>query len=153
MILRERIEINATAEQVWSVLSDPGRMSEWNPHCVRCEADEDTMRVGLHFRATMRFHGGPERQVDCEVIACEPARILALRFSGAAPGGAGEYVEETYGFQSTAEGTELLHQVDFSYSGLPWFLRIVLKVIHLLGQSHGPSPLDVLKELAEGTPR
>ncbi len=150
MILRERTQVKATAERIWAILRDPRRMSDWNPHCVDCEAPEDTLRVGLRFKATMRFGGGPERQLNCEVITCEPGRILTLRFSGEASGGTDEYVNETYQFQPIDGGTQVVHQVDFSRAGLPWFLKVVLKVIRLVGRRQGPSPLDGLKELAEG---
>jgi uncharacterized protein YndB with AHSA1/START domain len=153
MILRERTHVNATAERIWAILRDPRRMSEWNPHCLRCDAGEDTMRVGLRFKATMRFGGGPERQLDCAVIGCEPERILTLRFSGEAPAGAAEYVDETYMLQPVEGGMKVLHQIDFSHSGLPWFLKALLKVIHLVGQPQGKSPLEGLKELAEASSR
>ncbi|MCL5279346.1 MAG: SRPBCC family protein [Planctomycetes bacterium] len=149
MILQERTHVHATAEQVWAVLRDPRLMSQWNPQCVYCDASEGTMRVGLRFKATMHFGAGPARLLDCEVIACEPQRILTLRFSGEAAGGADEYVEETYGFQPVEGGTKVLHQIDFSHSGLPRFLQVVLKVVHLVGQPQGKSPLDGLKERAE----
>jgi uncharacterized protein YndB with AHSA1/START domain len=149
MVLRERIRMNATASQVWTILRDPTRMSSWNPHCVRSEAGEDTVHVGLRFQAAMRFGGGPERHLDCEVIACEPERILTLRFAGEAFPDTGEYVDETYVLQPVEGGTQVLHTVDFSHSGLPWFLKVLLKVVDVVGHKRGPSPLEGLKELAE----
>ena len=107
------------------------------------------MRVGLRFKATMRFGGGPERQLDCEVITCEPERILTLRFSGEASSGTDEYVDETYVLQPVEGGTKVVHETDFSHAGLPWFLKVVLKVIHLVGRPQGKSPLEGLRELAE----
>ena len=150
MILREHALVQATIGQIWAILCDPRRMSEWNPHCVQCEAREDTLRVGLRFKATMLFGGGPERQLDCEVIACEPERILTLRFSGGASSDTDEHVDETYVVQPVKGGTEVVHKIDFSHSGLPWFFKALLKVIRLVGRKHGESPLDGLKELAEG---
>ena len=150
MILRERTHVDATPGQIWAILRDPRRMSDWNPHCLDCEVAEDAMRVGLRFKAVMRFGGGPERQLDCEVITCEPERILTLRFSGEAATGTDEYVDETYVFQSFDGGVKIVHEVDFSHSGLPWFFKAVLQVIHLVGQPQGKSSLDVLKELVAG---
>jgi uncharacterized protein YndB with AHSA1/START domain len=153
MILRERAHVNATTERIWTVLRDPGGMSQWNPRCVRCEAGEDTMHAGLRFKATMRFGSGPERQLDCVVIACEPERSLTLRFSGEASPRTNEYVDETYLFQPVDGGTKALHKIDFSHSGLPWFLKVVMKVIDLVGHKEGQSPLDGLKGLAEESNR
>jgi uncharacterized protein YndB with AHSA1/START domain len=151
MVLRERTRVKATAERIWTILCDPGRMSQWNPHCVGCEAGEDALHAGLRFKAVMCFGSGPERQLDCEVIACEPQRRLTLRFSGEASAGTDEYVDETYVFQPVEGGTKVLHETDFSHSGLPWFLQGVMKVIGLLGHRKGNSPLGGLKELAEGS--
>lgn len=150
MILRERTYVNATAERIWTILRDPGRMSQWNPRCVRCEAEEDVMRVGLRFKAMMWFGHGSERQLDCEVIECQPPRGLTLRFSGEVSRGTDQYVDEMYVFQPVAGGTRILHETDFSHSGLPWFLQGVMKVIGFLGHKKGDSPLDGFKELAEG---
>lgn len=149
MILRERTRVNATAERIWTVLRDPGGMSQWNPQCVRSEVGEDTMRVGLRFKAVIRFGSGPERQLDCEVIECEPERSLTLRFSGEASPRTDEYMDETYVFQPVDGGTKVLHKTDFSHSGLPWFLKAVMKVIGFVGHKKGESPLDGLKRLAE----
>lgn len=149
MVLKERIRVKATAGRVWTILRDPGRMSQWNPRCVESVVDEDTMRIGLRFQATMRFSGGPERQLDGEVVECEPDRVLTLRFSGAAGFHTGEYVDETYVMQPIADGTKVLHTVDFSHSGLPGFLQAFLKVFQLVGRREGRSALEGLKELAE----
>jgi uncharacterized protein YndB with AHSA1/START domain len=151
MILRERIHVNATASQIWAILRDPGLLSQWNPHCVRCEAGEAMMHAGLRFKATMSFGRGPERQLDGEVIECEPDRILTLRFSGEALPRTDEYVDETYVLQPSNGGTKVLHEIDFSHSGLPWFLKAVLRVIQLVGRKEGKSPLEGLQELVEGS--
>ncbi len=149
MIVRERAHVNAAPEQIWAILGDPCRMSDWNPHCVSCEAGEDVLRAGLRCKATMHFGSGPARELDCEVIACKPEQSLTLRFSGEAAVGTDEYVDETYVLRAIEEGTKVLHEVNFSHAGLPWFLKALLKVIHLVGRPPGKSPLDGLKELAE----
>lgn len=151
MILRERTRVKATAERIWTILRDPSRMSQWNPRCLRCEAEEDTLRVGLRFQAVMWFSNGAERQLDCAVIECEPPRSLTLRFSGEASRGTDQYVEERYVFQPVEGGTRILHETDFSHSGLPRFLQGVMKAISLVRRKKGESPLDGLKELAEGS--
>ncbi len=111
------------------------------------------MRVGLQFKATMYFSHAPERQLVGEVIECEPERLLTLRFAGEASFGTGEYVDETYVFQPVEGGTKIVHSTDFSHSGLPWFLKAVLRVIHLVGRQEGKLQLEGLKELAEDSNR
>ena len=74
---------------------------------------------------------------------------MTLRVSGEAAIGTDEYVDETYVLRAIEEGTKVLHEVNFSHAGLPWFLKALLKAIHLVGRPPGKSPLDGLKELAE----
>jgi uncharacterized protein YndB with AHSA1/START domain len=151
MILRERAHAKATAEQIWAVLRDPQSMSWWNPNCVRCEAEEKALRVGLRLQTVMRFGGGPEREVNCEVIECQPNRSLTLRFSGKLRLKDDEHVDETVELQPVKHGTKILHRVDFSHAGLPWFIRVLMKIIHLIGRQRSASVPACLKELAEGS--
>jgi uncharacterized protein YndB with AHSA1/START domain len=150
MILRERICVAVPAAQLWTILGDPARMSRWNPHCVHSYAEEAAMHVGLRFKAVIRMGRGPEHQTDCEVIECEPDRILTLRFSGEDLPRAGAYVDETLVLRPVRGGTEIVQKADFSHSGLPWFVQVLMKILFLVGRREGRSPLDCLKELAEG---
>jgi uncharacterized protein YndB with AHSA1/START domain len=147
MILREQTCINATAEQVWAILSDPGLMSLWNSHCVRTVRAGAGMRVGLRFKAMMCFHQRPERELDCDVIQCQPQQRLTLRFSGEILPGRDGYVDETFVLEPIHGGTDILHMADFSRAGLPWFMKVMNRV----GRKEGKSPFDSLKELAEGS--
>jgi uncharacterized protein YndB with AHSA1/START domain len=149
MVLRERTHVKATVERIWAILGVPDSMSRWNSHCVRCTAGGDEMRAGLRFQAAMRLGSGPERHVHGEVIACDPDRTLVLRFSGSAFPRPGAYVDEMYTWQPARGGTKIWHTVDFSHSGLPWLLKVLLKAMDLVGHKSGRSPLDGLKELAE----
>jgi uncharacterized protein YndB with AHSA1/START domain len=150
MILRERIHVAVPVAQLWIILRDPTRMSLWNPHCVHSHAEEPAMRVGLHFKAAIRLGRGPEHQADCEVIACEPDRVLTLRFSGEDLPRAGAYVDETFVLRSVRGGTKIVHQADFSHSALPWFVQALMKILFLVGRRESRSSLECLKELAEG---
>ncbi|MBM4027298.1 MAG: hypothetical protein FJ280_18110 [Planctomycetes bacterium] len=151
MILREQTCVAATTEQVWAVLTDPGLMSLWNPHCVCTAGAGLALRVGLRFQAVMRFRRGPERTLDCDVTECRPGQRLTLRFSGEALPGRAGHMDETFVLQPVHGGTDILHIADFSHAGLPWFLKAIMKVMHRFGRKEGKSPLDGLKELAEGS--
>lgn len=149
MILRERSRVNATAEQVWAILCDPSLMSLWNPHCVRCAAGEPALRIGLRFHAVMRLSRGPERELECEVVECQPQQRLTLRFTGQIPPQGAGYVDETFVLRPVGARTNILHRVDFSRAGLPWFLKVIMKVLNLVGRKESRSSLDCLRELAE----
>lgn len=147
MILRDRRYMAATPERVWAILADPALMELWNPKCVRCEADRENVHVGLRFKAVFRL-SGPEREAQCEIVDCQPDVFLAVRFSGDAFRRAG-YVDETFRMTPTADGTRIIHEVDFTHSGLPWLLKVFVKVMDTIGYKAGKSSLDGIKELAE----
>lgn len=149
MIQREHTLIGAPAERIWSILGDPKRMCQWNLRCTESTAAENAMRVGLYFQVSMSFGGGPERKLNCEVVDCQPNHRLALRFSGPRLSEEDEHVEETFVLQPVANATEVLHLVDFSHAGLPWYVRAFMRFAHLLHRGAGDSPLVCLKELAE----
>ncbi|MFT4044281.1 MAG: SRPBCC family protein [Gordonia sp. (in: high G+C Gram-positive bacteria)] len=45
-LLEESIDVNATPAQVWSVLSDLGRMGEWSPQCRKMFIVGGTVALG-----------------------------------------------------------------------------------------------------------
>ncbi|UCD52700.1 MAG: SRPBCC family protein [Phycisphaerales bacterium] len=147
MIVRDRLDVSASAAEVWDVLDDPALMELWNPKCVRCEVDREHVHVGLRYRASFRLHG-PECPSDCEVMACAPGQLLTTRFLTEAPGPAG-YVDETFRLQPLAQGTRIIHEVDFTHSGLPRWLEVFMKVMNWVGRQAGRSSLDGIKELVE----
>lgn len=147
MILRERAHLYATSERVWEILTDPALMELWNPKCVRCQADGDRVRVGLRYQATFRL-SGPERQTQCEVLECLPGQMLTIRFSGEALR-EGSHVDETFRLQPSGEGTDVTHEVDFTHSSLPWWLKALMKVLDVIGHKRGKSSLDCIAELLE----
>jgi len=84
------IEISATQEKVYDLVSDVTRMGEWSPECARCEWAGEAVgpAVGARFRGhnkrgVMRWSNTPT------VTAADPGREFA--FSRTAPGG-GEVV-------------------------------------------------------------
>jgi uncharacterized protein YndB with AHSA1/START domain len=50
------VSISAPADRVYALVSDPMRMAEWSPECIRCRwtGGADSPAVGAHFRGTSR---------------------------------------------------------------------------------------------------
>lgn len=147
VILRDRIDVKARAAQVWDVLDDPGLMERWNPKCVRCESDRRHVQVGLRYRASFRL-SGPERESQCEVLTCVPGELLTTRFLTEGPGPAG-YVDETFRLRPCGDGTRVIHEVDFTHSGLPRWLQVFMKVMDVVGRKVGKASLEGIKELVD----
>ena len=79
MRLDAAIDLRATAEAVFVVLSDPLRLPEWNASIVSARRiDEEP--IGLHSRAVFagRFMG-QSLESETEVIAFDPPRLFATR--------------------------------------------------------------------------
>jgi uncharacterized protein YndB with AHSA1/START domain len=145
MTLREAIVLENSPAEIWAILADPALMTLWNPKCVKCEPKGGPIRTGFRYKATFRL-GGSDREADCEVVDFVPGELLKTRFEGGAFKDGG-YVEETFRIVPSEAETKLVHEVDFSRSGLPWFVQALMKLIDTFGYSVGKSPLEGIREL------
>lgn len=149
MTLRDQIDVDASPDAVWRWLADPASMTRWNPKCVRCDVGAPGIHTGLRYKAAFRM-SGPERETDCEVIACEPNKLLVTRFLMEQPKPGG-YVDETFRLEARKDGTRIIHEVDFARSGLPLWLRVLMKFMDMVGRKTGESSLDGIRHLVEQT--
>ncbi|WP_168698884.1 SRPBCC family protein [Gordonia paraffinivorans] len=77
-LIEESIEIDATPEQVWSVISDLERMGEWSPQCKKMIIRGGT--VGLGTRTININRRGPlVWPTTSKVVRFEPNREIAFR--------------------------------------------------------------------------
>jgi hypothetical protein len=74
--------------------------------------------------------------------------MLKTRFSGPAFR-TGGHVDEVFRLVARGERTQLIHEVDFSHSRLPWAVRALAKLLSLVGYHVGKSSLEGIKALAE----
>lgn len=94
----QSILINASAQRLYSIVSDVPRMGEMSPECKSCRWDEDAGPVvGSWFTG---HNVSPTREWDrrCEVIVAEPGVEFAWM-----PGGTQEAVVR-WGFTFSPEG-------------------------------------------------
>lgn len=69
--------VPAGADQVWAVVSDPGRAPEWFEFSDRTDV---LSGEGVGQKRTQHGHWGRKKsEVDQEIIAWEPARLLAWK--------------------------------------------------------------------------
>ncbi|MBY4573839.1 polyketide cyclase [Gordonia paraffinivorans] len=77
-LIEESIEIDATPEQVWSVISDLERMGEWSPQCKKMIIRGGA--VGLGTRTININRRGPlVWPTTSKVVRFEPNREIAFR--------------------------------------------------------------------------
>lgn len=148
MIIRDKAIINAPASVIWEFLKDPSMMIYWNPKCIACQTSDHEAKVGMTFTVTYRM-SSREQQITCTVLVCEPERQLTIQHSGLIDMPSA-YVDETFFLEPISdERTRVRHHVDMTHSGMPWFIRVLFKVIQTIGTKHGKSSLDALAELVD----
>ena len=99
------VHIDATPDQVWSVVSEIERMGEWSPECYRVEwldGAASPARPGARFKGWNRY-GFLRWSMTCEVKTAEaPSEI-----SWATVKGNRELVVWTYRLRPAGDGCEL----------------------------------------------
>jgi hypothetical protein len=81
MRITEEIVIDATAAEVWAVVSDVSTHTSWRPALVAFEqVDEPPLAVGSRIREVLRWRGR-ELELDDVVTALEPKQRLGLHGS------------------------------------------------------------------------
>jgi uncharacterized protein YndB with AHSA1/START domain len=72
-IIEKTLDINASAEQVWQVLTDFPRFPEWNPFVVRCQS---TLKPGEAYDMHVKLMAKPQHQVEW-IVEHVPGRKYA----------------------------------------------------------------------------
>ncbi len=148
MKLLYQIYVDTSPSCVWQVLGDPNLMELWNPKCVRSQADKGPFVAGYTYHATFVLGRNSEKTVECLIEEYQPERILTIKYSGNAFK-LGGYVNETFLLSAQNRGTKIKQVVDFTHSGVPFVIQLLMKFIHTVGYSVGKGPLEGIKELAE----
>ena len=129
-------------------MADPALWARWNPKVKRVKRSRTGAVVaGETFEADFALSDSATIG-QVEVKMCEPFQRLALRHWVDARGRVQSLGVE---FALTADGarTRLLQTTDFSDVGLPWPVKLFVKIINRFGRTVGRSHLEELKFLAE----
>src|SRR3954470_8051401 len=99
------VDINATPERVYELVSDITRMGEWSPECVRCTWTKGATGpvVGARFKAVNKGGRGPAWCNPPVVRVADPAREFTFTRSGP---GIGSYTWRSV-LEPTATGTRV----------------------------------------------
>jgi hypothetical protein len=106
--LRTDVDIEATPERVWEVLTDLASYPAWNPFIVRAEGVVET---GRRLTLTMQPVGGRATTVRPRLVDVDAPRRLRWRGTVGVPGLMD--AEHTFTLEPRASGTRLVHQEDF----------------------------------------
>lgn len=104
------IDIAATPDQVYALVSDITRMGEWSPECVDCSWAKGATgpEVGARFKARNKGARGPAWRNTPTVTAAQPGREFAFNRTGP---GVGSYTWR-YVMEPTTTGTRLTESFD-----------------------------------------
>ena len=104
------IDISASPERVYGLVSDITRMGEWSPECIRCTWTKGATgpAVGARFKAVNKGGRGPAWFNTPVVTVANEAKEFAFNRSGP---GIGSYTWR-YVFEATPTGTRLTESYD-----------------------------------------
>jgi hypothetical protein len=142
MELSSEIEINASPETVWKLLTDTSRFPEWNPFIRRLSGE---LKVGQKLTVFIQPPGGSGMEFKPEVLKVEPGRELRWLGNLMIPGlFDGEHI---FQIEPLGDGHVRFHQREI-FSGI---LVPLLKKFLDSDTRRGFDAMNRrLKELAEG---
>ena len=121
------LEIDAPAERVWRVVSDPRNLPRWDRHVLSVEGvPPDGLRPGSTYTTTMR-HMGARTRVFAEVIEFRPEEYSKVRLEGLLRGVVETWVEPLDGARA-----RLRQRVDYRFRGGP-LARLASRAVQRLG--------------------
>ena len=104
------VDIAASPEHVYELVSDITRMGEWSPECIRCTWTKGATGPvpGARFKAANKGGRGPAWFNTPVVTVADPGREFAFNRSGP---GIGSYTWR-YVFEPTSAGTRVTESFD-----------------------------------------
>ncbi|MCF8588616.1 SRPBCC family protein [Gordonia liuliyuniae] len=101
-IIEDSIEIDASPEAVWSVVSDLKRMGEWSPQCKKMIVFGGDVKQGARTLNVNR-RGPLVWPTSAKVVAFEPNREIAFRITE-------NHTVWSYRIEPTATGSRVTEQ-------------------------------------------
>lgn len=119
------VEVDASPEVLYDLVSDVKRMGEWSPECVRCEWLDGATgpAVGARFRGSNK-HGKARWATKSVVVTAEPGRAFAfaVRHLGR------DLTKWSYRFEASPTGTTVIESFEMLHS-LPFYYRITDRLV------------------------
>jgi uncharacterized protein YndB with AHSA1/START domain len=149
VVLRGRVEIKSPPETVWSYISDPVRLREWNGG-IRAivSVSAGAWTAGSRWRVRYEFNGR-ENNYLAEALEFEkPLRLVMHLTGGDMP--VGGYMQEIYELTPSEKGTTLRYSMVLSGSGINFLSGWAKFLSYHLFRPRQKRYLRTLKELSEG---
>jgi carbon monoxide dehydrogenase subunit G len=110
--IRESVTVDASPEDVWAVVADPGNLPRWNRHILEVhDVPENGLEPGSRYWTEMGGFGARFR-VRAEVLEVRPPRYSRVRLTGPV-----EATIQTWVHPAGRNRSLLEHQVDYHVRG------------------------------------
>jgi carbon monoxide dehydrogenase subunit G len=140
--LEASVEMKASAQAVWDVLTDFDLLGEWLTVHDGFPEPPGTLQPGMEFRQRLSS-GDIEGEVDWVVDAVEPPSHLA--WSGSGP--AGSKARVSYLIEERDESTTVVYRTELELPGLASGLAAT--AVRPKGQEEAARALERLRDLVE----
>ena len=137
----KKITINRPVEEVFAYVSDLKNSQEWQPALAEVtRITEGPLGIGTQYSSVRKFMGRRMESV-IQYTTYEPNKKIAFKsISGASP------FEQSWRFESTAEGTRLTTKFELQTSGL---MGLAQPMIDSSVKREMDTDFSVLKDLLE----
>ena len=111
-VVEASVVVDASADDVWSVVSDPRNLPKWDHRIGRVvDPPKNGLSAGVKYQTELQFLGA-RALVPCEVEEVEPAEYARIRLRGVLSA-----TVETWLHELPGERTHLSHRIEYRFRG------------------------------------
>ena len=148
MILKDKIQIDRSPEEVWQYIQSPALMKEWNPR-IRAFVPVSWGEPAEGYRYRVRYKMiGRESNFLAEFMEYQrPVKLLIHLSGGNLP--VKGYIQEIYELTENTRGTLLKQRIEVYNSGMHIFSGCMTIFIHFFSRFSRKKHLRLLKDFIE----
>ena len=148
MILKDKIQIGRSPEEVWQYIQSPELMKEWNPR-VKAFVPVSWGEPAEGYRYRVRYKMiGRESNFLAEFMEYQKPVKLIIHLSGGNLPVKG-YIQEIYELAENSGGTLLKQRIEVYTSGIHIFSGCITIFIHFFSRFSRKKHLRLLKDFIE----
>jgi hypothetical protein len=148
MILKDKIQIDRSPEEVWQYIQSPAFLKEWNPR-IRAFVPVSWGEPAEGYRYRVRYKMiGRESNFLAEFMEYQKPVKLLIHLSGGNLPVKG-YIQEIYELTENTRGTLLKQRIEVHNSGMHIFSGCMTIFIHFFSRFSGKKHLRLLKDFIE----
>ena len=148
MILKDKIQIDRSPEEVWQYIQSPSFMKAWNPG-IKAFVPVSWGEPAEGYRYRVRYKMiGRESNFLAEFMEYQRPAKLVIHLSGGSLPVKG-YIQEVYELTENTRGTLLKQRIELYNSGVHIFSGCMTVFIHFFSRFSRKKHLRLLKDFIE----